>query len=67
MEYIEALEVSLGKSAHKNFLPLQPGDAENTYADVDDLVEQFGYKPNVSVKQGVQSFSKWHKEYNHGL
>ena len=67
MEYIEALEVSLGKSAHKKFLPLQPGDVENTYANVDDLVEQFDYKPNVSVKQGVQSFSKWYKEYNHGL
>jgi len=57
MDYIEALETSLGKKAEKELLPLQPGDVPNTYADVDDLVEQFGYKPSMSVKQGVENFA----------
>ena len=64
MDYIEALETSLGKKAEKELLPLQPGDVPHTYADVDDLVEQFGYKPSMSVKQGVENFAVWYKEYN---
>ena len=64
MDYIEALEISLGKTAEKELLPLQPGDVPDTYADVDDLVEQFGYKPSMSVKQGVENFSAWYKQYN---
>ena len=64
MDYIEALETSLGKKAEKELLPLQPGDVLDTYADVDDLVEQFGYKPNMSVKQGVENFAVWYQEYN---
>jgi UDP-glucuronate 4-epimerase len=63
MDYIEALEISLSKTAQKEFLPLQPGDVPDTYADVDDLVEQFGYKPNTSVSQGVDNFAKWYKKY----
>ena len=64
MDYIEALETSLGKKAEKELLPLQPGDVPETYADVDDLVEQFGYKPSKSVKQGVENFAVWYKQYN---
>jgi UDP-glucuronate 4-epimerase len=64
MDYIEALETSLGKRAEKELLPLQPGDVPDTYADVDDLVEQFDYKPSMSVKQGVENFAVWYKEYN---
>ena len=64
MDYIEALESSLGKTAKKELLPLQPGDVPDTYADVDDLVEEFGYKPSMSVKQGVANFAQWYKEYN---
>jgi len=64
MDYIEALESSLGKTAKKELLPLQPGDVPDTYADVDDLVEEFGYKPSMSVKQGVANFVQWYKEYN---
>jgi len=44
-------------------LPLQPGDVPDTYADVDDLVEEFGYKPSMSVKQGVENFAVWYKGY----
>jgi len=63
MDYIEALEASLGKKAEKELLPLQPGDVPDTYADVDDLVEEFGYKPSMNVRQGVESFAKWFKDY----
>ena len=63
MDYIEALEASLGKVAEKELLPLQPGDVPDTYADVDDLVEEFSYKPSTSVKQGVENFVRWYKEY----
>jgi len=63
MEYIEALEMSLDKTAEKEFLPLQPGDVLETYADIDDLVEQFDYKPSTSVKQGVKNFALWYKDY----
>ena len=64
MSYIEALESSLGRKAEKEFRPLQPGDVPDTYADVDDLVEQFGYKPSMSIKQGVEKFARWYKDYN---
>ena len=63
MDYIKALENALGFEAEKNFLPLQDGDVPDTYANVDDLVKQFGYKPDMSVKQGVENFVEWYKEY----
>jgi len=65
-DYIEALENSLGIKAEKELLPLQPGDVLNTYADVDDFVEEFGYKPLVNVTQGVENFVRWYKKY-HGV
>ena len=64
MDYIEALESSLGIKAEKELLPLQSGDVPDTYADVDDLVEEFSYKPSINVKQGVENFVRWYKEYN---
>ena len=64
MDYIEALEVSLGKVAEKELLPFQPGDVPDTYADIDDLVEQFSYKPNTSIEQGVKNFVAWFKNYH---
>lgn len=63
MDYISLLEKALGKEAKKNFLPMQPGDVPDTWANVDDLVEQFGYKPNTSVEDGLASFVMWFKEY----
>lgn len=65
LDYIEALEESMGIKADKELLPLQPGDVPDTYADVDDLVAEFGYKPSMSVKQGVENFATWYKEYHH--
>jgi UDP-glucuronate 4-epimerase len=64
MDYIEALESSLNKKAEKELLPLQPGDVPDTYADVDDLVKDFNYKPSMSVKQGVKNFAAWYMKYN---
>jgi UDP-glucuronate 4-epimerase len=63
MDYIEALENSLGIKAEKELLPLQPGDVPDTYADVDDLVEEFDYKPSTSVSEGVVNFAKWYREF----
>ena len=63
MDYIKALEDSLGKIAKKELLPMQPGDVADTFADVDDLIEEFGYKPTTSVKDGVTKFAEWYKRY----
>lgn len=63
MDFIEALEVSLGVEATKNFMPMQPGDVYSTYADTDDLFKATGYKPSMSVKQGVKNFVDWYKEF----
>ena len=63
MDYISALEEALGKEAKKEFLPIQPGDVPDTYADVTDLVKEFDYKPNTSVKDGIANFAKWFTEY----
>ena len=64
MDYISALEDALGMKASKEFLPLQPGDVPDTYADVSDLVNEFGYKPSTPVKKGVQNFVDWYKDYH---
>lgn len=63
MDYIAALENALGINAALDMLPLQPGDVPDTNADVNDLVEQFQYKPTTSVEQGVASFVEWYLDY----
>jgi UDP-glucuronate 4-epimerase len=63
MHYIEVLENCLGRKAEKNLLPLQPGDVPDTYADVSDLVRDVGYKPDMSVEQGIANFVAWYREY----
>ena len=64
MDYISAIEDSLGIKVEKELLPLQPGDVPDTFADVDDLVRDFDYKPSINVKEGVEKFIDWYKEYN---
>ncbi len=64
MDYIFALENFLGKKAKKEMLPIQPGDVLDTFADVGDLVEHIGYKPETSIEQGIENFVLWYKEYN---
>jgi len=63
MHYIEVLENCLGLQAEKNMLPLQPGDVPATYADVTDLVRDVGYKPDMSVEQGIANFVAWYRDY----
>lgn len=62
MDYIEALEDALGKKAEKELLPLQPGDVPDTFANVQDLVDDVGYKPETDVRVGVQKFVDWYKD-----
>ena len=63
MHYIKVLEDCLGKKAEMNMLPLQPGDVPDTYADVQDLVADVGYKPATSVEDGVARFVAWYRDY----
>jgi len=63
MDYISALEEALGIKADKEMLPLQDGDVPDTYANVEALVKEFDYKPNMPVKQGVTNFVKWYKDF----
>lgn len=65
MRYIEVLEQCLGKKAQKNLLPLQQGDVPDTFADVDDLVRDVGYKPATSVEEGVRKFVDWYLQHYH--
>ena len=69
MYFVETLEQCLleegiiKEPAKKEFLPMQPGDVYQTYADVDDLIRDFNFKPNTSLKEGLSKFAKWYKEY----
>ena len=56
-------EKTLGKTAEKEFLPLQPGDVPNTYADVSELVDKFQYKPSTNLEEGIACFISWFREY----
>ena len=64
MAYVGALEKALGRTAEKAFLPLQPGDVPDTWANVDDLVEQFDYQPATPVEQGVANFARWFSDFH---
>jgi UDP-glucuronate 4-epimerase len=61
--FIEVLEKALGKKAQKELLPLQPGDVPDTYADVQSLVEDIGYRPSTSLEEGIAKFVAWYREY----
>ena len=62
-DYIAALENALGKEAEKELLPLQPGDVPDTYANVDDLVRDFSYKPATRLDDGMGKFVSWFRQY----
>lgn len=62
-DFIAKIEELLGKKAEKNFLPLQPGDVPETYANIDDLQRDFGFTPRTSIEYGLQQFISWYKEY----
>lgn len=64
LDYINALEEAMGIEANKELLPLQPGDVPDTFADIEDLIRDFDYKPSKSVKDGVTEFANWYKNYH---
>lgn len=63
MDYIGALEEALGKKAEKELLPIQPGDVPDTYANVEELVTDFDYRPAMPVKEGVSRFVEWYRGF----
>jgi UDP-glucuronate 4-epimerase len=62
-DMIQLLEEGLGKKAIKRFLPIQPGDVPETFADIDDLVNDINFKPNISIEEGIKRFIEWYKQY----
>jgi len=63
IDFIETLERIIGKEAKKEYLPMQPGDVYQTYADVSDLMNDFDFKPATPLEEGLQKFVDWYKEY----
>ena len=63
MDYIGAIESALGMTAEKNMLPIQPGDVPATFADVDDLQADVGFKPSTPIQDGINSFVSWYRDF----
>lgn len=63
MAFVEAIEKAIGKKAKKDYLPLQAGDVPATYADVNDLIKDTGFKPSTSIEEGINNFVKWYRKY----
>jgi UDP-glucuronate 4-epimerase len=63
LEFIGAIEKALGLKAQKEFLDLQPGDVPATYANVDDLIADVGFKPKTPIATGIRKFVEWYREY----
>ncbi|WKZ29222.1 MAG: NAD-dependent epimerase [Patescibacteria group bacterium] len=62
--FIEELERALGVTAEKRYLPMQPGDVPATYADVDDLIRDVGFRPSTPIEEGIAKFVAWYREYH---
>ncbi len=63
LDYVEAIEAAVGRKAERRYLPLQPGDVLKTWADVEDLVEVTGFRPQTSVRDGVKAFVDWYRDF----
>ncbi len=63
LDFISEIEKSTGKEAIKEYLPMQPGDVEKTWADVEDLKREFGYRPSTNIDEGVKKFIDWYTGY----
>ncbi|MCK9362188.1 MAG: NAD-dependent epimerase [Syntrophales bacterium] len=63
LDFIETLEKQLGKTAVRNYLPMQPGDVPETRADVDDLMADVGFRPATPISEGIRRFVAWYREY----
>lgn len=66
LRFIEVIETVMGKKAQKNLLPMQPGDVPMTYADVEDLMRDVGFKPSTPIEQGIARFVAWYQNYYAG-
>ncbi|MEZ7493074.1 NAD-dependent epimerase [Pseudoalteromonas distincta] len=66
MTFIESIEKAAGKIADKNYMPMQAGDVPATFADIDSLQKEVGFKPNTNIDYGMQQFVDWYKSYNSG-
>jgi UDP-glucuronate 4-epimerase len=63
MDFIKTIENVLNKKFKINYMEIQPGDVPNTYANIDDLIKEFNYKPNTSIKTGIENFIDWYLNY----
>ncbi|MFA9550067.1 MAG: NAD-dependent epimerase [Hyphomicrobium sp.] len=63
MQFIACIEKAVGREAKKNFLPIQPGDVPKTYANVDALVDDVGFKPSTPIEVGIPRFVEWYRRY----
>ena len=63
MKFIEALEIELGVEACKDFMPMQPGDVQETFADTSSLEEWIDFKPKTSISDGIAKFVAWYREF----
>ncbi len=63
MDFIQGIEKKLGKEAEKNFMEMQPGDVQSTYADVQSLIKDMNYKPDTTITEGISAFIDWYKEF----
>ncbi|MEL6459329.1 MAG: NAD-dependent epimerase [Cyanobacteria bacterium J06621_15] len=63
LAFIEVIEQAMGKQAQKNFLPMQPGDVPRTYADVDELMEDVGFRPTTTIEEGIEKFIRWYQDF----
>jgi UDP-glucuronate 4-epimerase len=63
MKFIEIVERTVDQSAIKNFLSMQPGDVPATYADVDDLIQAVGFKPQMPLEVGIERFIRWYRDF----
>lgn len=67
MYFINILEKETGKVAEKNFLPMEPGDVLETYADIDDLIKDINFKPKTSIEEGLKKFVEWYRNYHSNI
>jgi UDP-glucuronate 4-epimerase len=67
LTFIEVVEAAMGKTAVKNLFPMQPGDVLSTYADVDDLMADVGFKPITPIEEGIRQFVEWYRDYYGGV
>ena len=63
LDVVHSIEEALGKKAQFELLPMQPGDVPETYADVDDLMRDIGFRPNTPIDDGIRNFISWYREY----